>query len=99
MLNNEFRHLDSGALKKLIHELDPQKNSEKFLLTRHEFQLIEESFKKIQANMNQLLGDQFTQEKIQFSDNKSLEDINQNLVSLSKGLYKFAVISADGKKN
>ena len=99
MLNNELRHIDSGALKKLIYELDSQKNSERFLLTRHEFQSIEESFKKIQANMDQLLGDQFTKEKIQFSDTKSLEDINQNLVSLSKGLYKFAVGSNDGKKN
>ena len=49
--------------------------------------------------MDELQGDQFTKEKIQFSDTKSLEDINQNLVSLSKGLYKFAVGSNDGKKN
>lgn len=49
--------------------------------------------------MNQLLGDQFTKEKIQFSGNKSLEDINQNLATLSKGLYRFAVISTDGKRN
>jgi hypothetical protein len=99
MLNNELRHIDNGDLKKLIHELDSQKTSEKFLLTRHEFQSIEESFKKIQANMNQLLGDKFTKEKIQFSRNKSLEDINQNLATLSKGLYRFAIISTDGKKN
>ena len=99
MLNNELRHIDSGALKKLIYELDSQKNSERFLLTRHEFQSIEESFKKIKTNMDQLLGDQFTKEKIRFSDTKSVEDINQNLVSLSKGLYKFAVVSNDDKKN
>ena len=47
MLNKEMRHADSGALKKLIYELDPRKNPEKFLLTRNEFESVEESFKKI----------------------------------------------------
>ena len=45
--NKEMRHADSGALKKLIHELDPRKNPEKFLLTRNEFESVEESLKKI----------------------------------------------------
>jgi len=98
MLNKELRHADSGALKKLIYESDSYQNPKKFLLTRQEFESIEESFKEIQAEMNQLLGTQFTKEEIRFSDNQSLEEINQQLVDLSRGMYKLAASSPSQKK-
>ena len=90
MLNKEMRHADSGVLKKLIYELDPRKNPEKFLLTRNEFESVEESFKKIQAGMEQLLGPQFIEEKIRFSESRSLNEINQQLVDLTRNLYRMA---------
>ena len=98
MLNKELRHTDSGPLKKLIYELDSHENPEKFLLTQLEFKSIEKSFQEIQAGMNQLLGPQFIEEKIQFADSKSLTEINQQLVFLNRNLYRLAANTPTKKK-
>jgi hypothetical protein len=40
--------------------------------------------------MEQLLGAQFIEEKIQFSDSRTLNEINQQLVDLTRNLYRLA---------
>ena len=90
MLNKDLKRPSNHDLKKLTHNLDCKPDAEKFLLTLQEFQAIEPQFKEIQASMNQLLGQNFTAERIQFADNNSLEVINKNLVNLSLSLYNYA---------
>ncbi|MDC0165735.1 hypothetical protein OAI49_01900 [Synechococcus sp. AH-558-M21] len=97
VLNKEIQHTNNNDLKKLIHRQNDQLNFEKFLLTSQEFNAIESYFKEIQASMNKLLGPDFTEETIQFSSNKSLQDINQSLIDLAQSLYQFATTNSKQK--
>ena len=97
ILNKEMRHANNNDLKKLIHRQNDQLNFERFLLTSQEFYAVEAYFKEIQISMNQLLGPGFTEETIRFSSNKSLQDINQSLINLTRSLYQFAATNSKQK--
>ena len=92
-LNSASPEKTKLELRRIRKIIDQNANSDKFLLTEEEFNLIEPDYAKIKANMMQILGASHVDEKIRFSKPLNAEDINKVLNKGPSSLKKCVISS------
>lgn len=88
-LNQQHPHADQGQLKSLLKNISAPAQRQKFLLTEQEFARIENEFKKIRREMKRKHGKAFIEERIDFGDPFSQQEVNALLSQLSQDLYLY----------